>query len=68
MARGGLAAARVRLIVWCRACRRQVEPDPTEQPARCGAETTVLAWRSRLVCSRFGGLEVDIMVTGTERR
>jgi hypothetical protein len=27
----------VRLIVWCRGCRRQVEPDPAEQARRYGA-------------------------------
>jgi hypothetical protein len=25
---GNAAAAKVRLIVWCRECRRQAEPDP----------------------------------------
>jgi hypothetical protein len=33
----------VRLIVWCRDCGHQVEPDPTEQAQRYGAETPVLA-------------------------
>jgi hypothetical protein len=28
------AAARVWLIVWCKACRHQVEPDPTEGSTR----------------------------------
>jgi hypothetical protein len=27
------AAAHVRLIVWCRDCRHQVEPDPAEMAA-----------------------------------
>jgi hypothetical protein len=27
---GNAIAARVRLIVWCKACRDQVEPDPAE--------------------------------------
>jgi hypothetical protein len=61
------AAARVRLIVWCRACRRQVEPDPAEQAQRYGAEMPVLEWRERLVCSQCGGRQVDMVVTGTER-
>jgi hypothetical protein len=30
MTLGNAAAARVRLIVWCWACRHQVEPDPAE--------------------------------------
>jgi hypothetical protein len=34
--------ARVRLIVWCRDCLHQVEPDPAEHARRYGAETSVL--------------------------
>jgi hypothetical protein len=30
------------LGVWCRACRHQVEPDPAEMAARCGAGMPVL--------------------------
>ena len=30
---GAAAAASVRLIVWCKACQRQVEPDPAEMVA-----------------------------------
>jgi hypothetical protein len=36
--------------------------------ARYGAETSVIEWRGRLVCSRCGGREVDMVVSGTERR
>jgi hypothetical protein len=32
------ANAKVRLIVWCRDCRHQVEPDPVEQAQCYGAE------------------------------
>jgi hypothetical protein len=32
-----------------------------------GAETSVLNWRDRLVCSRCGGHEIDMVVTGTRR-
>jgi hypothetical protein len=31
---GRSAAGGVRLIVWCRDCRHQVEPDPAEQAQR----------------------------------
>jgi hypothetical protein len=62
MTLGNAAAARVRLIVWRKDCRHQIEPDPAEMPARYGAETPVLDWRERLVCSpprqpagRYGG-------------
>jgi hypothetical protein len=58
----------VRLIVWCKACRHQVEPDPAEQAQRYGAETSMLDWRDRLVCSRCGRREVDMVMGGTERR
>jgi len=50
MTLGNAAAARVRLIVWCKECQHQVEPDPAEMAARYGAETPVLDWRERLVC------------------
>ena len=64
---GSSAAAGVRLIVWCPDCRHQVEPDPVEQAQRYGAEVTVLDWRDRLVCSKCGSREIDMVVTGTER-
>jgi hypothetical protein len=39
MTHGNAAAARVRLIVWCKECRHQVvEPDPSEMATRYGAE------------------------------
>jgi hypothetical protein len=59
MTLGAAAAAGVRLIVWCKACQHQVEPDPAEMAARYGAETSVLDWRERLVCSRCGGRQAD---------
>jgi hypothetical protein len=65
---GNAATARVRLIVWCRECGHQVEPDPAEQAGRYGAETPVLDWRDRLVCSQCVSRQVDMLVSGTERR
>jgi ribosomal protein L40E len=67
MTLGGAAAAGVRLIVWCRQCRHRVEPDSAEMAARYGAETSVLEWRGRLVCSRCGAREVDMGATGERR-
>jgi DNA-directed RNA polymerase subunit RPC12/RpoP len=67
MTLGNAAAARVRLIVWCKACQHRLEPDPAEQAQRCGAEMRVLEWRARLVCSRCGGRQVDMVVTGERR-
>lgn len=68
MTLGNAAAARVRLIVWCKACQHQVEPDPPEMAAQYGAATSVLDWRERLVCSRCGGRQADMVVSGTEKR
>jgi len=68
MTLGDAPAARVRLIVWCKACQHQVEPDPTEMAARYGVETPVLDWRTRLTCSRYGSRQVDMVVSGTKRR
>jgi hypothetical protein len=63
MTLGRPAAAQVRLIVWCRECGHQVEPDPVEMAARYGAETPVLDWRERRVCSRCGSRQVDMVVS-----
>jgi len=54
------------LIVWCKECRHQIEPDPVDMATRYGAETSVFEWRERLVCSRCGGRQVDMVVTGTK--
>lgn len=37
MTLGNAAEARVRLIVWCKACGHQVEPDPAEMAQQYGA-------------------------------
>ena len=68
MTLGAAAAAQVRLIVWCKSCRHRVEPDPAEMAARYGADTTVLDWREKLVCSRCGGRQADMVVSGTKRQ
>jgi hypothetical protein len=52
MTLGAAAAAGVWLIVWCKACH-QVEPDPAEMAVQYGAETPMLDWRERLVCSHL---------------
>jgi len=54
MTLGNAAVARVRLIVWCKECQHQVEPNLAEIAARYGAETPVLDWRERPVCSKCG--------------
>jgi hypothetical protein len=65
MTLGNAAAARVRLVVWCLDCRRQVEPDPAEMVERYGAEMAVPDWHARLVCSHCGSRRVDMVVSGT---
>jgi|SRR6516162_969784 hypothetical protein len=55
MTLGNAAAAQVRLIVRCKARQHQTESDPAEMAARYDAETPVLDWRKRLVCSRPAG-------------
>jgi Zn finger protein HypA/HybF involved in hydrogenase expression len=68
MTLGNAAAAHVRLIVWCRDCHHRIEPDPTEMAARYGAEMTVPDWRERLMCGQCGSRNVDMVVSGPERR
>jgi hypothetical protein len=67
MTLGSAAAAQVRLIVWCRECHHQAEPDPAEMATRYGADTPVRDWHKRLVCSRCGGREIDFVLTGARR-
>jgi hypothetical protein len=50
------------------ACGHRIEPDPAEMAERYGAKTTISEWRERLVCSACGSRDVDMVVTGTERR
>jgi hypothetical protein len=45
MTLGNAAAAQVRLIVWCKACEHQVEPDPAEMASRYDADTFIHDWR-----------------------
>jgi hypothetical protein len=67
MTLGAAAAAGERLIVWCKEWH-QVEPNPAEQARRYGEGTAVLDWRDRLVCSRCGSRQVDMVVSETRRR
>jgi hypothetical protein len=67
MTLGDAAKAGVRLIVWCRDCHHRAEPDPAEMVQRYGAETTVINWRGRLVCSKCQSRQIDMVVSGTQR-
>ena len=64
---GSTAAAGARLIVWCRDCRHQFEPDAAEMAERYGAELAVPAWHKRLVCGQCGSRKIDFVVTGAKR-
>jgi hypothetical protein len=67
MTLGSAAAAHLRLVVWCKSCRHKAEPDPGEQARLYGDGTPVPAWRDRLVCSRCGCDDIDMIVTGDRR-
>jgi hypothetical protein len=64
---GSSLAAHLQLIVWCKACRHQVEPDVAEQVERYGAGLALPDWAARLVCSRCGSRAVDFIVSGARR-
>jgi hypothetical protein len=64
---GSTLAAHLTLIVWCKACRHQVEPDVAEQVECYGAELALPEWSERLVCSACGSREVDFVVSGEKR-
>jgi hypothetical protein len=64
---GSTAAAGVRIIVWCKACGHQTEPDPATMAERYRVHVPVLVWRGRLSCSRCGGREIDMVLSGQRR-
>jgi len=68
MTLGSARIGRCALIVRCKECGHQVKPDRAEMAARYGAETPVLDWRERLVCSKCDSRQVDMVVSGTKRR
>src|SRR3954469_18649074 len=47
---GTTERAHLALIVWCKECAHQVEPDVAEHVARYGPDLTLLDWQQRLVC------------------
>jgi hypothetical protein len=62
------AAAQIRLTVLMPGLGRPKSNPTPPMAARSGAETPVLNWRERLVCSKCGSREIDMVVTGTKRR
>jgi hypothetical protein len=68
MTLGAAAAAGVRLIVWCKACHHQIEPDPAAMAVQYAPKRQALYWHEKLVCSRCGGRQADMIVSRTKRR
>jgi hypothetical protein len=48
-------------------CGHQVEPDPAEMAAQCGAETPVLDWRERLLPCPCGSRQVEMVASARDR-
>jgi hypothetical protein len=63
---GQAIAAKVRLIVWCKARQHRFEPDIAEFAQEHGEKITVLAWARRLCCSHCGARDADFVVSGTK--
>jgi hypothetical protein len=63
MTLGAAARTTETLIVWCRGpdCRHQNKADPADIAWIFGADLTVAEWRKRLVCSRCGSRDVEVL-------
>jgi hypothetical protein len=68
MTLGSAAAAQLRLMVWCKACGHKSEPDPADQARWLVPRRRYSNGRARLVCSRCGSRNVDMVVSGARRR
>jgi hypothetical protein len=62
MTLGGATAAQLRLIVWCKDCRHQIEPDPADMApairrrnARARLEGSADLLQMRQPSNRYGG-------------
>ena len=62
MTLGNAAAACVQLIVWCKVCSHEVEPDPSRQPSRIGRDSMAVACGTRV--SRAPGVKWSIRTLG----
>ena len=60
-------AAKVRLIVWCKACGHRAEPALADQIASYGGDTAVIDWARRLRYSACDRREGDFVVGGATR-
>jgi hypothetical protein len=67
MTLGQALAAKVRLIVWCKSCGHQAEPDVATQVAHHGSTMPVSDWARFLRCSICSERDVDFVVSGAAR-
>ena len=67
MTLGAAAKTSASLIVWCRdpTCHHQNQTDPADVAQIFGPDLAVAEWRKRLVCSRCGGRDVEVLFYGT---
>jgi hypothetical protein len=65
---GNAANAKVRRSCGARRAAIRSSLMLPQMAERYGANTAVPEWRERLVCSACGSRNVDMVVTGTERR
>jgi hypothetical protein len=66
---GAAAKTSESLIVWCRGpdCQHQNKADPADIAWIFGADLAVAEWRKRLVCSRCGSRDVEVLFMGRRR-
>jgi hypothetical protein len=67
MTLGNAAAARARLVVWCKACRHGANPTPPSRLAGMDQRRQSLTGAKRLVCSKCGSRNVNMVMTGAKR-
>jgi len=63
---GSAAAAAVRVIVWCNACRHRIEADVAAMAETYGA-ATLSATGSAAWCSQCGARDISFVLTGARR-
>jgi hypothetical protein len=61
MTLGNALAAHPRLIVWCKSCDHQSEPDVATQVAQHGSGMLVPDWARLLRCTKCGEREADFV-------
>src|ERR1700680_3249849 len=67
MTLGQALAAKVRLIVWCKSCGHQAEPDVATQVAHHGSTMPVSDWARFVRFSICSERDVDFVVSGAAR-